>query len=176
MARSRRPCAAAWRRSARVFRSTSLTLALALLPAASPGEALGQTLEGPARVTDDGHLVVQGRELALFGIDLPTHDRTCRTTVSPAKCGPRAVLILAEQVRGFVHCDVLGRHASGLPAANCTVAGRRMLDDRIDLAAEMLREGWAFVRPEAPPYYHSLERLARTREIGMWDDATVNLR
>ena len=49
-------------------------------------------------------------------------------------------------------------------------------DDRIDLAAEMLREGWAFVRPEAPPLYHSLERLARTREIGMWDDAVVNLR
>ncbi len=127
-------------------------------------------------MTDDGHLVVQGRELALFGIDLPTYDRTCRTTVSPAACGPRAVLILAEQIRGFVHCDVLGRHPSGLPAASCTVAGRRMLDDRIDLAAEMLREGWAFVRPEAPAYYHSLERLARTREIGMWDDAAVNLR
>ena len=136
---------------------------------------LGQTLEGPARVTDDGHLVVQGRELALFGIDLPTFDRTCRTTVSPAECGPRAVLILADQVRA---CALrrARRQPSGVPAATCTVAGRRMLDDRVDLAAEMLREGWAFVRPEAPPLYHSLERLARIREIGMWDNATVNLR
>jgi endonuclease YncB( thermonuclease family) len=138
--------------------------------------AAAQSIEGLARVTDDGHLIVGGREVALAGIEIPTFDRTCRRTVTPTRCGPRAVLILDDKVRGFVHCNVVGKRSAGLTEARCTVAGRRMLDDRIDLAAEMLREGWAFARDDASGSYRALERLARTREVGMWRDAAVNLR
>lgn len=114
--------------------------------------------------------------MALFGIDIPTYDRTCRQATVPTSCGPRAVLILENLASGFVHCDIVGRRRADLLDGRCTVAGRRMLDDRFDLAVEMLRQGWAFTRPEAPPLYQSLQLIARSQEIGMWDDAAVNLR
>ncbi len=138
--------------------------------------ALAQSIEGFARVTGNGYVVIGGREVALFGIDIPTYDRTCRQATVPTSCGPRAVLILEDLVRGFVHCDIVGRRSADLLDGRCTVAGERMLDDRRDLAQEMLRQGWAFTRPEAPPLYHSLQLIARSREIGIWRDAAVNLR
>jgi endonuclease YncB( thermonuclease family) len=182
----RRPSGAASPRSARAFRSTdrpdrravvrsASALAAGLLLVAAT-TAAAQSVDGLARVTDAGHLIVGGREIALAGIEIPDFDRTCRRTVTPIRCGPRAVLILDGKVRGFVHCDILGKGPSGLPEGRCTIAGRRMLDDRIDLAAEMLREGWAFARDDASGSYRALERLARTREVGMWKDAAVDLR
>lgn len=168
-------CARAWRRCASVFRSTSLILAVLAVPPAFGQGGPDRTLEGLARVTDDGHLVVQGRRVALFGIDLPVLDRTCRQTRRPVTCGPRSVLILADRVRGFVHCELVGWRMPDLIDGRCTVAGRRLLDGRRDLAAMMLDDGWAFVRPEAPPAYHALERRARHREIGMWRDAAITL-
>jgi endonuclease YncB( thermonuclease family) len=40
----------------------------------------------------------------------------------------------------------------------------------------MLQEGWAFARDDAPSLYRALERMARSREIGIWRDAAVDLR
>lgn len=145
---------------------------LAILPAG----AAAWTLDGLARVTDAGHLALGGRVVALAGIDIPTFDRTCRQAIMPLRCGPRAVLILDAKVSGFVHCEITGRRSERLLEGRCTVAGRRLFDDRIDLAAELLQEGWAFARDDAPSLYRALERMARSREIGIWRDAAVDLR
>lgn len=139
-------------------------------------EAAERTLEGLARVTDDGHLIVAGREVALAGIDIPTFDRTCRQALLPLRCGPRAVLILDSKVTGFVHCTIVSERRDRVLEGSCTVAGRRLFDDRIDLAAELLREGWAFAREDAPGLYRALERMARSRKIGIWRDAAVDVR
>ena len=180
----RRPSGAASQHSARASPSTErpggsalggAALAVCLLVAVAT-TAAAQSVDGLARVTDAGHLIVGGREIALAGVEIPTFDRTCRQSLSPTRCGPRAVLILDAMVRGFVHCEVVGRSPAGLPLGRCTIAGRRMLDERIDLAAELLRQGWAFAADGAPGTYWALERLARTREVGMWKDAAVNLR
>ncbi len=141
-----------------------------------PHESMATEIRGLARVNDRGHLFVAGREVALAGIDLPTYDRTCRQSLGPPRCGPRAVLILDNKVTGFVHCAILGERPDDVLEGRCTVANRRLFDDRIDLAAEMLREGWAFARDDAPGHYRALERLARSREIGIWRDAAVELR
>ena len=127
-------------------------------------------------MNDVGHLVIGGREVALAWIEVPTFDRVCRRTVSPVRCGPPAVLVLDHMVRGFVHCDVTGRRGHRLTEGRCTIAARRLFDARIDLAAELLREGWAFSRDDAPALYRSLERLARRRGIGIWADAAVEFR
>lgn len=170
-------------RSARVFRSIErlaggvvgrAALAVGLIFVATTAAA--QSVDGLARVTDEGHLIVGGREIALAGVEIPTFDRTCRRSITPTRCGPRAVLILDEMVRGFVHCEIVGSSPTGLPEGRCTIAGRRMLDDRIDVAAELLREGWAFARDDASGSYRALERLARTREVGMWNDGVVDFR
>ena len=153
-----------WRRA---FLAAS---AVWLLAAAASPAAEARTLSGLARVTDAGTLIVDGYEVALAGIDVPTFDRVCRRSLRPVRCGPTAVLILDDLVSGFVRCAPVGRRGSGIIEAQCTVAARRMLDDRIDLAAELLRQGWAFAREDAPGSYRSLERLARTRGIGIWND------
>ena len=111
---------------------------------------------------------MEGHEVALAGIDVPTFDRVCRRSLRP-------VLILDDLVSGFVQCEPVGRRRSGLIEAQCSVAGRRMLDDRLDLAAELLQQGWAFAREDSPGIYRSLERLARTRGIGIWDDGLSEL-
>jgi endonuclease YncB( thermonuclease family) len=180
----RKPSGAVSPRSARVFRSTdrparglvgraAVAAGLTLVVATT---AWAQSVNGLARVTDEGHLIVSGREIALAGVEIPIFDRTCRRSITPTRCGPRAVLILDDMVRGFVHCEMVGTNPAGLPEGRCTIAGRRMLDDRIDVAAELLREGWAFARDNASGNYRALERLARTREVGMWNDAVVDLR
>ncbi len=127
-------------------------------------------------MTDRGNLIVDGREIALAGIDIPTFDRVCRQAVRPIRCGPRAVLILDDKVRGFVHCEVTGRRTEQVLEGRCTVADRRLFADRRDLAAELLQEGWAFARDDAPSLYRSLERMARSRELGVWGDRRIDLR
>jgi endonuclease YncB( thermonuclease family) len=149
---------------------------LSALLAMAAADAAARSLDGFARVTDAGHLIVDGQTVALAGIDVPTFDRTCRRTITPVRCAPRAVLILDDLVDGFVHCETVGRRTRGLEEARCTVAGKRLLDERIDLAEELLRQGWAFARADAPGFYRSLERLARTREIGIWADAAIDFR
>ena len=135
-----------------------------------PATGAGWALEGPARVNDTGNLVIGGREVALAGIDMPIFDRACRQGVRPIRCGPRAVLVLDAKVRGFMHCEVTGRRSDQVREGRCTVAPRRLFDDRVDLAAELLREGWAFARDDAPELYRS---LARTNGPQSWQRRLV---
>ena len=174
-----RQCASAWRRCASAFRSIEQGRAAALAGVfccCLNAAADARTANGLARVDDSGNLIIAGREVALAGIEVPTWDRVCRRSVSPIRCGPRAVLVLDDMVRGFVHCDIVGERGAGLAEGRCTIASRRLLDARIDLAAELLRQGWAFARDDSPGLYRSLERMARTREIGIWADAAIDWR
>lgn len=120
--------------------------------------------------------MIDGREVALAGVDIPTFDRTCRPALTPLRCGPRAVLVLDGKVTGFVHCEISGQRDERVLEGRCTVPGRRLFDARIDLATEMLAEGWAFARDDAPGLYRALERMAMSREVGIWRDADVRLR
>jgi endonuclease YncB( thermonuclease family) len=172
-------CANAWRRFASAFRSIEQGRAAALACVffcCFHAGADARTANGLARVNDSGHLIIAGREVALAGIELPTSDRVCRWQISPIRCGPRAVLALDDMVRGFVHCEISGDRGAGLAEGRCTIAARRLLDDRLDLAAELLRQGWAFARDDAPGLYRSLERLACTRKIGVWADGAIDWR
>ena len=47
-------------------------------------------------------------------------------------------------------------------AANATVA------DYSGLAAYLIERGWAMALPGAPFEYHAIERIARSREVGVW--------
>ena len=55
-----------------------------------------------AKVQNDGTLLVNGKTVRLFGVYIPTIERTCRTVLRPPKCAPRAVLQLDFKVHGFV--------------------------------------------------------------------------
>lgn len=148
-----------------------------LLAAAGPASAQGsQVVDGLAIVRDDGVLAVGGREVRLFGILVPQLERTCRTLIRPPVCAPKAVLVLKAKADGFVRCEIVRRGSDGVAEGVCSVRGRDLFGPRQDLGAYLLQEGFALAAPEAPPTYHALERLAQTRELGLWSDQFLRLR
>jgi hypothetical protein len=55
----------------------------------------------------------------------------------------------------------------GSLSAICYV-DRTSFDPGEDLAAYLIQRGWALALPNAPFEYHALEKIASTRELGVW--------
>ena len=149
--------------------------ALLMLGLPGPGEAQSSTsVSGPALVRDDGSLSVGGRRVVLFGIDIPLIEDDCRLVVRPRRCAPAAVLVLDDLVQGFVRCRLLARHGR-TTVAQCTIRGDG-LDERRDLAAELLVRGFALAGANAPSRYRQLERLAEARGLGLFAEGFIDIR
>lgn len=115
-----------------------------------------------AFVHEDGALTVSGTRIHLYGIYIPPTERTCSTFVRPMPCGTRASLALEFRLSGdFVQCSERNRHADGSITASCTSNGE-------DLSAWMLQRGWAVALPDAPFEYAAMEKIARSKGIGIW--------
>ncbi|MEK0082171.1 thermonuclease family protein [Benzoatithermus flavus] len=138
--------------------------------------AAAEIVDGLATVREDGTLSVGGTAVRLFGISIPQIERTCRTFIRPPRCAPKAVLVLDGKVNGFVRCEIVRRGADGVLEGVCSMRGRDLFGPGEDLAAWLVQEGFAFAAPDAPPDYAALERLAQSRELGLWGDKFLNLR
>jgi endonuclease YncB( thermonuclease family) len=115
-----------------------------------------------AFVNDDGTLRIRGRTIHLFGIYIPPTNTLCRSFTRPVQCAPRAALALDFKIGAdFVHCDIKRKNQDGSFTAVCRANGE-------DLAGYLLQRGWAAALPEAPPEYAVLERIARSRGLGVW--------
>ena len=115
-----------------------------------------------AFVQDDGSLKIAGNLIRLYGIYIPPTAQSCLTFVRPVPCGPRASLALDFKISGdFVHCMPRASHPDGSITAHCTSGNE-------DLSAWMLQSGWAVALPDAPFEYITLERIARSKGIGIW--------
>ena len=142
------------------FRTGAAALLVLLALASGPATAdVGER----AKVQDDGTLRVNGKTVHLFGIYIPTSQYTCRSSIRPIRCAPRAVLQLDFLIRGFVYCDEVQRFRDRSIAAVC-----RTGPDRLDLAARLLDQGWAVALPGAPFEYIALERFAQSNRRGFW--------
>lgn len=140
-----------------------LAVAASLL-AAGPARA---EIASYALVQDDGTLKISGRTVRLFGILIPETGQHCDARLRPTRCRPRAVSQLEFRIGpNFVRCEPVRRLRDGSVSAVCRVGSIHR--EGLDLAAWMLREGWAVATPEAPLEYHVLEDVARTRERGIW--------
>jgi endonuclease YncB( thermonuclease family) len=149
---------------------------LVLLTLATAAQAQPRVLEGPANVNSDGTIDIQGERIRLFGIWLPDIQRTCSRLLDPTFCAASPVVVLFEKVRGFLLCQEVNELGDGTIEAYCGLRARRMLDPREDLGAMMIEEGWALARPDAPPEYRALERLAESRSMGIWGDKFFSVR
>lgn len=139
-----------------VARCIVITLCLQATP------ALSADMQGYVFVNEDGSLRLRGKTVHLYGIHIPPTDDSCRTFQQPVLCAPRAALALEFNIGShFVGCDVKAHNEDGSLAALCHVEDQ-------DLAAQLLQQGWAVARPEAPFEYHTLEKLARYRGVGIW--------
>jgi endonuclease YncB( thermonuclease family) len=141
-----------------LIRALAIVLLLCLaLPAAH-----GARFDGFAFVNDDGTLNVRNRTMRLYGILIPPTEESCYFFEKPAPCGPRAALALKFNIgTDFVHCNTRSRNTDGSYVAVCEAGDE-------DLAAELLRQGWAVALPDAPFEYQALEKIARNRGIGVW--------
>jgi endonuclease YncB( thermonuclease family) len=115
-----------------------------------------------AIVKEDGTLRLRGRTIRLYGIHIPATERTCQTFTRPVNCGTRAALALEFKIgANFVSCDPKWRNDDGSITAMCHVEGE-------DLGAYLIERGWALALPDAPFEYVALEKIARSRGIGVW--------
>ncbi len=140
-----------------------LTLIVFILPL---GE-VSSDVHSYALVQDDGSLVMRGKTYRLSGIYIPRTNRQCRTFETPVRCAPRAVLALDFKIQGFVTCRKLGWNQDGSIDAVCHV-DRTSFSEGEDLAAYLLRNGWAVALPQAPFEYHAMEKIARHNDHGVW--------
>lgn len=147
-------------------------------PASGPRaqSAASRVVDGLATVYDDGTLSVGGTRVRLFGIYLPLLERTCRSVIRPAACAPKAALVLKDKVTGFVRCELVRRGGDGVLEGICGQRTRDLFGPRLDLGAYLVQEGFALAGPEAPYEYFALERLAESRELGLWGNKFLNFR
>jgi endonuclease YncB( thermonuclease family) len=119
---------------------------------------------GNAEAIDGDSLRLNGQEIRLHGIDAPEYRQTCRDRAGAEyACGKEAARHLREMIRGRgVSCKSWETDRYGRAVASCTIG-----DD--DIAARMVREGWAtaYLRHEGTMY--ALEqREARQARRGIW--------
>ena len=115
-----------------------------------------------AIVQDDASLHISGNTYRLYGIYIPSTGQTCRSFERPPNCGTYAALALDFKIGvSFVNCEPRHYNDDGSITAYCTV-------NEEDLAAYLLERGWALALPEAPFEYHALEKIARSRGVGVW--------
>ncbi len=115
-----------------------------------------------AFVREDGSLQVSGNHIRLYGIYIPPTGKTCLTFIRPMPCGTRASLALDFKISGdFIHCKTWSTNGDGSLTASCRTGDQ-------DLSEWMLQQGWAVALPDAPFAYAAMEKIARSRGLGIW--------
>ncbi len=150
--------------SSRCSRKRIVLLAL-LLIINLPAGAIA--LSSYAFVNEDGSLRIKGKTVHLYGIHIPETSRNCSSNQLPVVCGSRAALALEFKIKGFVRCEIIERNADRSVTGLCRVNYSKF-DDGDDLSAYLLERGWALALPDAPFEYQALERIARSRGVGVW--------
>ncbi|MXP44843.1 thermonuclease family protein [Altererythrobacter sediminis] len=129
--------------------------------------AQAEIFAGTAEVRDGDSLVIDGRQIRLFGIDAPELAQTCQTDGKEWPCGEEAKLNLKSLVEGKrVECssdavDIHGRHLSV-----CNTLGS-------SLNATMVEYGWAVAYREYSSDYVAIETRAKADRAGIWSSTFV---
>jgi endonuclease YncB( thermonuclease family) len=140
----------------------TLILTSLILVASMPSVLSAADIFSYAIVNDDATLRIRGHTIHLYGIYIPSTERICRTNIVPARCAHRAALALDFKINShFVRCEPMWKNEDRSITAICTV------DDE-DLAAYLITRGWALALPEAPFEYTALEKIARSKNLGVW--------
>jgi len=132
---------------------------------ALPGGA--KPLEGRAEAVSGDLVRVAGTTVRLAGIEAPERQQVCGEGGRRMRCGAAAQAALARLVNGrTLACSLSGSDPAGRPRATC----RR---GEVDIAAELVRQGYAFAEGSLFSGYSSLERQARDARAGVWSAGEV---
>lgn len=134
--------------------------ALVMLAAASGAGAFNGTVD---RITDADTFYVGGTEVRLDGVDAPDADQICTRAGEKYKCGEEAKAALLRIVAGRpVTCQKVGEDVFKRAVVRCEVGDQ-------DLAAELVRQGWAVAFRKFSKRYVSQEDEARKAKRGLWE-------
>ena len=137
-------------------------LLVALVLMGAPAHA-ASPVTGRASVIDGDTLEIREKRFRLFGIDAPEGRQLC--TMPDGKswpCGRRAAFALADHIgERTVTCEPTGKRSWDRLVARCFLA-------REDLAAWLVREGWAVAEPRFSTEYLPQEDDARHALRGLW--------
>jgi len=134
-----------------------IAVALSLSGLTQAGE-----LTGTAVVKDARTLVINDIEVELYGVDAVDIDQVCHTKRQKEfACGRVAATALATVVRNVVlTCQPEGPQG---PVLKVICRGGPM-----DIAEQLVLQGWAFADPETGDRYRRAERAARSLNEGIW--------
>jgi len=130
-------------------------------------DVLAEEVTSYAFVNDDGSLRINRKTIHLYGIYIPRTVENCRTSQQPPVCGTRAALALEFKIRGFVRCEIMNENSDGSLTGLCRI-NYSSFEEGEDLSAYLLERGWAVALPDAPFEYQALEKIARSRGMGVW--------
>ena len=148
------------------------SLVAGLLLVAAPSSA--REISSSAIVNDDGTLRINGKTIHLYGIHIPKTGRTCSRNKIPPFCASRAAIALDFKISGFVRCEIIRENSDRSLVGWCRVKASSLSEGE-DLSAYLLEYGWAVALPDAPIEYQTLEKIARTRQIGVWGIPVDNI-
>ena len=126
-------------------------------------------IAGPARVVDGGTLEIGGKRIALFGVEAPPAEQSCREWSQQGqrefRCGALSRAFLRSLVSGHeVFCVEEAPASKGEVPATCFADGR-------DLAAEVVLAGWGV---GASGRYANLQQTAQQARGGLWAGTSAN--
>ena len=120
---------------------------------------------------DGDDIIIDGQDYRLEGVDAFEGNQVCRAGDGQAEpCGDEARAALAAILAGKqVTCAPTGKRHRNRLIANCRAGG-------LDIEAELVRSGWAFVRPDFLTAARAgelcaIEAEAKANKAGAWAGA-----
>lgn len=124
--------------------------------------ATAEALAGPATIIDGDSLIVDGKEVRLFGIDAPELSQTCLKDAVAWECGEEAKRQLEALIAdASVQCASQSVDTHGRELAVCFV-GYDNLNER------MVERGWAVAYRQYSSDYIASEMRAKASRAGIW--------
>jgi endonuclease YncB( thermonuclease family) len=117
---------------------------------------------GRASVVAGDAVKVAGTTVRLSGVEAPERSQLCGRDANKWRCAEAAHSALLKLVSApSVRCMLSGTDKAGHPRGYCAI-------DRVDINAEIVRQGFAFAEGGASGRYGAQEKDARNARAGMW--------
>lgn len=127
-----------------------------------------EELKGLAIVKDAGHLMIGGRQVALWGISPLAGDQQCWREEHAWDCGEQATTALKHLTEGKILRCVEKVKKDGGIIAQCFRRKRGGTQEQ-DIAQYMVRHGWAMDADEESNWqYEEDQEHARIKRNGIW--------
>lgn len=146
-----------------MHRPLALVLVLPILAGAIAGAARAEDVQGAATARSGAVVTVDGKDIRIYGIDVPPPGQKCRTRWQREyDCAAKSKEAMEFLVNGKqAVCKTKGIDPEKRPVGMCRVGGR-------DIAAVMVAYGWALAYRTLSPEYIGDESWAQSHRRGLW--------